>query len=906
MRSNYGVFEWVNRHAVLVGVAIVLGALTLGAAAPIVADSSDANFDPSGEVFDLYDRSEETLQGTSTIRSAAFIVEASDGGDVLTADAFREWQQTSDRVRGDATHASHLVSEFDPDLGSEVPGLLSIADLVADLIPGGLASATDAEVKAALATVLDPASSSADMRYTLSESASQQAGQWSAPAFITTVTYDEASFESYIDSELWLREVQTDLRNGAVHTDSIGVAIDFDQTFDEAVQTSAPFIFLAVALIVLLVAAVHRSYWSAVLVAAGLGLTMLAYNGVAALVGLKMGSLLLTFIVPIAMISFGVDFFIHGVGRVREMQVDHGMSGRRAYPAGMTAVFVAMLLAASSSVAAFLSNASSGTEAIVQFGAGAAIALALAYLILGLLTPRALVGIEESVGANPVKGRSKVFYALALLPMAIIGGLAVALAAVMPQAGAAAVAVVIALLALLPLWMTRRRNQRAVAKGRRVSSEINGSAHGLAAAGTVVHGLAARRWVTLPVVMIIGALGLAAALQVESGFEIRDFLAGNTGVVQSIDRYRTHFPSNGEGSSFVYVEGDLTDPGTLLALDKAVEVLDGSDAGLGRFSNGELIVGPYATEAVRMTTASAAARDAIAAGGVTITDADGNGLPDTSQQVIAVYDYMVANGVPTADGELAYAPEEVGEFLFHDGGSHQATAVKVQVGSFTDAAVIVPVRDALEDAAESVRRAAPELETVGVTGDVVANFESLEAFRDSMLVSLPLAVLLTVIIAALLLRSVRYAVAAVFPIAFVVIGLYAFMAIAGFTINIVTATIAAIAVGVGIDFSTHFTARYREELANEPTRLAALRRAGEGTGGALVLSALTSVLGFTVMALAPTPIFSTFGILTAVMIALALAAALLVLPSVLLLITREPQRPAPPPAVEEHELVPVG
>ena len=177
---------------------------------------------------------------------------------------------------------------------------------------------------------------------------------------------------------------------------------------------------------------------------------MLAYNGVAALVGLKMGSLLLSFIVPIAMISFGVDFYIHGSGRVREMQVDRGMSRAAAYPAGMSAVFLALLLAAVSSVAAFLSNVSSGTEAIIQFGIGAAIALALAYLILGLVAPRVLVGIEETVGANPIKGRSKWIYGLMMLPIAIISGLAVTLGAVMPQLGVAAIALVYGLLIALP------------------------------------------------------------------------------------------------------------------------------------------------------------------------------------------------------------------------------------------------------------------------------------------------------------------------------------------------------------------------------------------------------------------------------------------------------------------------
>ena len=53
--------------------------------------------------------------------------------------------------------------------------------------------------------------------------------------------------------------------------------------------------------------------------------------------------------------------------------------------------------------------------------------------------------------------------------------------------------------------------------------------------------------------------------------------------------------------------------------------------------------------------------------------------------------------------------------------------------------------------------------------------------------------------------------------------------------------------------------------------------------------------------------FSTFGILTAVMIALALVAALVVLPSVLLLVTREPQRRAlQAAATDDRELLPLG
>jgi predicted RND superfamily exporter protein len=67
------------------------------------------------------------------------------------------------------------------------------------------------------------------------------------------------------------------------------------------------------------------------------------------------------------------------------------------------------------------------------------------------------------------------------------------------------------------------------------------------------------------------------------------------------------------------------------------------------------------------------------------------------------------------------------------------------------------------------------------------------------------------------------------------------------------------------DFSTHLTVRLREEFKDEPSRFPALRRAGEGTGGAIATSALTSIIGFGVVALLGRPLFASFGQLMAVM-----------------------------------------
>ena len=122
--------------------------------------------------------------------------------------------------------------------------------------------------------------------------------------------------------------------------------------------------------------------------------------------------------------------------------------------------------------------------------------------------------------------------------------------------------------------------------------------------------------------------------------------------------------------------------------------------------------------------------------------------------------------------------------------------------------------------------------------------------------------------------------------------------------------IAAVSIGIGISFAIHFIARYRQELARHGTRSVAVRIAGEGTGLALVASAVSSAVGFGILALAPMPLFAAYGLLTALMILMALVATLAVLPALLVAITSDrveapPSGDAPPeeppvPAASAH------
>jgi predicted RND superfamily exporter protein len=916
------VAEFINRHGGSVAALALVAALILAVIAPLVADDGEPSFDPKGEIYDIRDRVDDVFASTSPIRSAAFIVEAVDGRDVLTRDALLEFKQNQSRFLDDPETQAHLTSGFDRDLGIPIEGMFSIADAIDDALPQGLAAASDADVKRALGALLADDAPTNGLRFLLSTTSTTREpttidGEtvvvWTSPAFFANVLYDISTFDesqqvdsfgevANLDAERWLRTAQATLRGEQRAATAIGIAIDQGLMSQEQSEAAGPYLFAAVAFILILAGSLLRSYWAAMIVAAGLGVVMMSYGGVNALIGLKTNSPLLIMIVPIALISFGVDFFIHASGRAREAQVQ-GYDRERAYPIGVTAVFAALLLAALSSAAAFLSNTVSGIEGIVEFGIAAAVGLVLAYAVLGWIAPKLLLSIEEKLGPRPAEQAHwrTVSQKLGFLFAAFVGGMAVTMAIVFPAAGSGAFLVFLGLFVYLPYRLTRRRNRRAAEAGRPLTDEVKGAGHGFRAAGTVVHFLARWRVFTLPVVAGLAILGLVGASQVERGFEVKDFFSSRTDFIKSLDKLEQYYGSGGGDSDYIFVEGDLTSTATLRALEVTQATIAASDAEFTRDFNGDVEFGPNAVTVVRIATASAPMRTAIATSGVQITDDDGDGLADTPEQVAAIYAHALASGVVNDDGFEVFRPEAVERFLSVD-GSVQATLISVGVATFTDDEIILGARAALEEAAADLEQAVAGRDvTVAVSGWAITGQASLDSFLQAMLLSLPVAVVLTSLLvfitlffvfrrfgrrlASILKRSGRYAVVSMVPILLVVAWIYGFMYLVGYRLNLITATIAAIAIGVGVDYATHFTMRFVEEFEHEPSRFPALRRAGEGTGGALALSAATSMAGFLVMATAPMPLFETFGVLTAVMIGFSLLVSLLVLPSLLLLIT---------------------
>jgi len=123
----------------------------------------------------------------------------------------------------------------------------------------------------------------------------------------------------------------------------------------------------------------------------------------------------------------------------------------------------------------------------------------------------------------------------------------------------------------------------------------------------------------------------------------------------------------------------------------------------------------------------------------------------------------------------------------------------------------------------------------------------------------------------------------ILPVALVVLWVFGAMALTGISFNPVTAMIAAIAIGIGVPYTIHITHRYQEDRIRYETPEEAIKSTMTHTGGALAGSAFTTVAGFGILVTSTLTPFQQFGLVVGYAIGFALIAAVMVLPSMLIL-----------------------
>ncbi|MFC2094998.1 RND family transporter [Candidatus Bipolaricaulota bacterium] len=188
-------------------------------------------------------------------------------------------------------------------------------------------------------------------------------------------------------------------------------------------------------------------------------------------------------------------------------------------------------------------------------------------------------------------------------------------------------------------------------------------------------------------------------------------------------------------------------------------------------------------------------------------------------------------------------------------------------------------------AADVTARVAPlveELERldlqVVVTGSPYLTDISLRSLREGFFISMGVAFALCFLVIALVFRSIRWGAISVVPMALVMGLELATIKLLGIRISASTAMVAAIAIGVGVDYAIHLVQRFREERD--------LGLATSRTGEALFSGCATTIAAFFALILGQILWNRDFGLLAGAAVLYAFAVTVLILPALLNLVIK--------------------
>jgi len=816
----------------------------------------DASSDPAGPAFEARGIIGEEF--TATAHQIPFIIEAR-GKDVLTQEVLSEFHANEDAYRASDIYQEYRYVGYDVDLDRPSYGIYTVADGVQDVLNGifntTLDKASDDQVKVALHFFIlgspgitgtfstDNSSTVEDI--SVGPMVFEDVRVWRSKAFINGVLLDFEKVEEenpdVLDREAINLEVLDLLSGDEDSYEAYGIALDLNTEINIEAQTSVMLVFVAVFAILVIVFISLRSGIETAL--AGLMLLFLLFwiFGAVRILGLG-SSQFIDLLLPIAILSLGVDYVLHALHRYHEEKRTEPRP-REAFRRSTRMVGPALFIAMVTTAVAFLSNVSSELEAVQQFGLAAGLAIIFAFILLGLALP-----------AMRMLGQDRKY----LKRQAKLG-----------TEGASADTVKEAQKVEEPSAREPRRIWKALAR-----------------MGT--------RPVPVIVIVVLITLPLAwSGMQIEGKMPVEDFINSESDFVVGLATMNKYFDTGEAG--IILFQADYSDPEDLRALDTFnVNVKDNKEAlGTGMLTITDLVRNVTVNQLVFPMYGNTTLADHLG-----ITDDDLDGLPDTSAQVERVFEFMIeeGQGVP-----LYYVEDRVishntlsitSTFKWGPGDELDKTIIFVQIPRSGDGAKVAEARDELiydlsflKGMGYSHNEVTDDEEYYVIT-DVGAynpftREEQMTALTESMAKSVFISIALCLLVMVLLFKSVKLGVASILPMMLVVAWLYGVMDLTGHYLNSVTVTIAAISIGVGVDYAIHVTHRFREEYERYGHYEKAMTMTLASTGNALAFSAGSTFVGFLIIGLSPMTMFSKFGYLTAMMIGMAFIAAVVVLPAFL-------------------------
>ncbi len=168
-----------------------------------------------------------------------------------------------------------------------------------------------------------------------------------------------------------------------------------------------------------------------------------------------------------------------------------------------------------------------------------------------------------------------------------------------------------------------------------------------------------------------------------------------------------------------------------------------------------------------------------------------------------------------------------------------------------------------------------------ITGLMLLYNNMLQALFASQFNTLAFVILAIFVLFVVIFRNLKFSILAILVNVIPLSLVFAFMGILGIPLDMMSITIAAIAIGIGVDDAIHYIYRFKEELKTKSVK-EAVKASHLSIGSALYYTTISVVLGFAVMMSSNFIPTIYFGFLTVFVMLLLLSGSLILLPSLLI------------------------
>ena len=173
-------------------------------------------------------------------------------------------------------------------------------------------------------------------------------------------------------------------------------------------------------------------------------------------------------------------------------------------------------------------------------------------------------------------------------------------------------------------------------------------------------------------------------------------------------------------------------------------------------------------------------------------------------------------------------------------------------------------------------------ESYFLTGILILYNNMLQSLFDSQILSLGFVMIGIFLMFMVLFKSMTLSIIGIIPNLLAATFVLGLMGLINLPLDMMTITIAAIAIGIAVDNSIHYIYRFREEYESTKDYELSLYRAHDSIGRAIFFTSITIIFGFSILVLSNFVPTIIFGLLTGLAMLIALLAVLTLLPKLLI------------------------